>query len=66
MTSHGQRAYECPNPKCKSKNLVPIGGDPRNRNRRGKPQLVYECQDCGWKVGEIMLKREWSKRASED
>lgn len=52
-----QPAYECPNSKCKSTRLVPIGRDPKNKNGRGEQQVIYQCEDCRWKVGEISLER---------
>jgi hypothetical protein len=48
-------SHECANPRCRSKNLRPIK-NPRG-NGRGNQQLVYECQDCGWKAGEMALER---------
>ena len=51
-----QISYECANPKCRSKKLRPIERAPRGSGR-GNQQLVYECQDCGWKAGEMALER---------
>jgi hypothetical protein len=59
--SQAQPAYECPNSKCKSANLVVVGRDPKNKNRNSEPQLIYQCKECGWKVGEISLERRLTK-----
>jgi hypothetical protein len=56
---------ECANPKCRSKNLRRIERDPRG-NGRGNQQLVYECQDCGWKAGEMTLERVRVRRELGD
>ena len=57
--------HACANPKCRSKNLRPIGRDLRG-NRRGNQQVVYECQDCGWKAGEMALERVRVRRELGD
>src|SRR6516162_3720182 len=55
-------AYECTNPKCRSKRLRLISPDARLKSGRGNQQLVYECQDCGWKAGEMALERARIRR----
>jgi hypothetical protein len=64
--NQAQPAFECPNSKCRSTNLVMIGRDPKNKNRSGVQQLIYQCRDCGWKVGEISLERRLTKRSLDD
>jgi len=64
--SQVQPAYECPNSKCKSTKLVVVGRDPKNKNSSGEQQLIYQCEDCGWKVGEISLEQRAAKRALDD
>jgi len=57
-----QGRYECANPQCRSKKLRLIGGDARIKSGRGTQQRVYECEDCGWKAGEIALERARIRR----
>jgi hypothetical protein len=62
----GHAGFVCLNPKCRSKNLRPVEQRQRKGSRRGNQQLVYECEDCGWKVGELALERARVRRELGD
>jgi len=59
------RVYLCPNPRCRSTRLVPVGRDRMNKSptHKGRPQLVLKCKSCGQMVGETTLERAWRRRA---
>jgi len=67
MGTHRARAgFQCVNPNCNSKNLRPVEHGPQKGTKRGNQQLVYECADCGWKVGELALERARVRREIGD
>jgi len=58
MGTHRTRAgFQCVNPNCRGNNLSPVGHSRQKGTKRGNQQLVYECADCGWRVGELALER---------
>lgn len=67
MGGHRVRAvFQCVNPNCQGKNLRPVEQRPQKGTKRGNWQLVYECADCGWKVGELALERARVRRELGD